>query len=463
MQRNVPRFCRITWQRLFFLLLSVEVIALLISAEQSPWVMAIVLGLLVGISILVLVDNSVAYMFLLVLPLLPILSQTAHTVTLWVLFLLTIGYWYLKWISKSFAYEGLPRYVRYFFYIFLSISALSTLNSLIRRVCILELVRYLSMYVILVVFFELVKTKHQLRRIMNIVVISSAIMVLLSIPEILSSGAQGAFSGGLIQKRLGSFYGNPNNFAIPFLFSIPVIFCKLIHLDHGKKHKLINMLTLILLLLIFVYVVFLTSSRSALLSLGISMSVLLVTFKTGRRVLLAVMLLFIAVLPKIYEVIYFALRLGIGFTGREHVWKAAVEMVRNNVLLGVGPGMFESTKAYYILPVDFLSRLTRSLKISGAAHNLYLTVASELGIFAAILLVGFLILLIQRVVSLVRKTNDIELRKILYIAVSVLSGLIIRSFFESGVIIGSGRLGDGIYFLLIILFIARAERLVVGA
>jgi hypothetical protein len=51
---------------------------------------------------------------------------------------------------------------------------------------------------------------------------------------------------------------------------------------------------------------------------------------------------------------------------------------------------------------------------------------------------------------------------LLIIAVSVIAGLTARAFFESGVVIGSGRLVDGITFLLPLLIIARVERIVQG-
>jgi len=135
-------------------------------------------------------------------------------------------------------------------------------------------------------------------------------------------------------------------------------------------------------------------------------------------------------------------------------------MITENVLLGVGPGNFEFVKSRYILPTTGLSQLMRSAKGTGAAHNLYLTVSAELGVLATAVLVVFLFVLLFRAGKLIRNTADSDLRMLLVAAISVIGGLMARAFFESGVIIGSGRLVDGINFLLPVLIIARVDRII---
>jgi O-antigen ligase len=454
---------RSSWRKILFALVLVETLVVAVSAAYSPWIVLAFLGLLLGLWFVVTVENAIVYAFLLFLPILPILPSMAHIITLWVLYCLTVAYWYLRWISQGFSYQGLPRYVKSFFFAYLSIGIFSTLNAVRVSISLIELVRYFSLVIILVVLFESIKTKQELKRILHIAILGSALMVLLALPDISSMGLPDLFSTSTVQNRLGSFYGNPNRFAIPFLFSVPALFGRIIYMRPRTKYNVIVKLGLLMLFFLFLYTVLLTYSRSAWLSIFVSLSLLLATSRIGRRLLLGVVALFIFIFPLISSSLFFALRLASGLTGREYLWKAAIQIARENVLLGIGPGNFEFMKPRYILPTHFLSRLMRSPLGSGAAHNLYLTVSAELGLFAAVALVAFLGILLWRAAKLAKNTTDPDLRWLLYTALSVIGGLMIRGFFESGVIIGSGRIGDGIFFLLPVLIIARVDKLVTTA
>jgi O-antigen ligase len=451
-----------SWRSWLLPLLLIEGMILLVASLNATWIVGVFTFILVAMWVLLAAEHFVYYGFLFFLPLFPILPSGARSIVIWSYVLLIIGYWYLRWISQGYLREEVPRYVKYFFGLFLVIGLFSTIDAVAVRHSALEWIRYLSLFVVFSVLYRLIRNKRQLSTVLNIAILSSVVVVLLSVKGIISHSPPDFLSGGIGLNRLSSFYENANSLAIPFLFSIPVLFCKIIYLPRQTRYRSIVRLVLVALLLIFSYVVLLTFSRSAWLSLTISMSIILATTKVGRRLLLVAIGLLLVIFTRISEYLYLALRLAKGLTGREYLWKAAVQIIRENTLLGVGPGNFEIMKTRHILPTTGLSRLMRSPEGTGAAHNLYLSMSAELGIVATGVLVVFIAIVLFKAGKMIRRTADSELRMFLIAAVSIISGLMVRAFFESGVVIGSGRLVDGINFLLPLLIIARADRIVQG-
>lgn len=440
----------------FAFLLPAQILIYMIASSLSQWILLGLIPLILFIIALFRVKNTLVYTFLLFLPLLPILPPTANTATGWALFALLVVTWFFKWISRDFQNQKMPGYVKIFFISFIIIGIFSTLNAFIIQNSIAELIRYTSLAVLLFVLYQLIETKRELLIMLNIILISTCVMVILALPDIMAVSVKEVLSGAIIFQRLESFYKNPNNFAIPFLLSIPIIYSKIIFRQY--KGIILNII-LFGMLGFFLYVVFLTFSRSAYLCLFISMLFITLSLKIGRRIFLFFTTLFLIILPFIAETLSTLIRLERGLTGRDILWKAAWQMIRNNFLLGVGPGNFESVKVYHILPMDFLSNIVRTEYVSGAAHNLYLTVFSEMGFLCLLSLVGFLILLFVKAWKGLKSATDNESRYLLYVATSVLCGLVVRSFFESGVIIGSGRFGDTIFFLIPVLIIAKSDLL----
>jgi len=165
-------------------------------------------------------------------------------------------------------------------------------------------------------------------------------------------------------------------------------------------------------------------------------------------------------LPFVGKTIFLLLRLDRGITGRDYLWDSAIKIIRDYPWLGVGLGNYEVVKYKYIIPVDFFSKITRSTELSGAAHNLILTIASENGVIAGLVVLCFIIYMFYKCYVLIKATQNLEYKNTVIVVTSILFGWTMRGIFESGIIIGSARINDFIYFLVPLVILARMERII---
>ena len=107
----------------------------------------------------------------------------------------------------------------------------------------------------------------------------------------------------------------------------------------------------------------------------------------------------------------FAMRNDSSNSFRFNVYHSAVQMFKDNWLLGIGVGNKNFREIYGLYMKTGFDALS--------AYNIYLEIAVESGIFALIAFLGFLFTLIKRAISFILNSTEIE--KVLFIAVSVVS------------------------------------------
>jgi putative inorganic carbon (HCO3(-)) transporter len=395
----------------------------------------------------------VILLIFLAVPLLPLLPELIHGICLWLIPVIPFAIWIFQYLISGYRFHDLPKPIFRFFMVFILFALLSALQAFNIGTSIAETFRYISLFLFIFALFQYILTEKNLNDLTLMIIASTIFMALIALPEILSMNIKDIFLGDFSKNRLASFHENPNNFAIPFLFSIPALFTKVLYPAEIKRYKWLFSISCFLLSGFFIYIVLLTNSRSALLCLFVSLSVILLTIKSGRRLLLLGIVAILAVIPFIWDLLFFALRFQRGLSGRDYLWKAAFRIIKEAPLFGIGPGNFELIKVQYILPMDFLANLTRSIHVSGAAHNTYLSVSAEIGLVASISLVIFLIYSLNKAVKLIRTGQSPIQKQHAVMGTAILAGFMVRSLFETGVIIGSGWIGDNLYFLSAIMII----------
>ena len=165
-----------------------------------------------------------------------------------------------------------------------------------------------------------------------------------------------------------------------------------------------------LLLFLLAGCLFLTFSRGGWV--GFLFASLLMLFLTRKWKLMLLPCLFMLVLvlvPGIRE------RVMGGDSGRFNVWGGAWAMIKDHPLLGVGIGTFMANFSQY----------TKGLGVF-YAHNCYLQIWAETGIFALLSFISFLFLLLRQGVKAFRKTHD-------YIVLGLACGIfgfLVHSFFD---------------------------------
>jgi O-antigen ligase len=106
--------------------------------------------------------------------------------------------------------------------------------------------------------------------------------------------------------------------------------------------------------------------------------------------------------------------------GRLIIWQQAADVFREHPLTGIGIGNY----SFYLFPEE-------KYRIPIYAHNTYLDIASEMGIFALIAWIGIFLACFWQLLKIIKKTADKNLR---IISIGLFGGLIwfsVHCFFET--------------------------------
>jgi len=195
---------------------------------------------------------------------------------------------------------------------------------------------------------------------------------------------------------------------------------------------------------------FLTNSRSGLLAVFISSSIILFILKkeTFKKFVLSVtisLIFFYFILPSVSGLFAIYFRIDRVFENiRYYLWSMSGRIIADNPIWGTGPGQFKNYMYNYI-PVMLgsweESQITWIYKNAGLgeSHNFFLFRTAELGfggLISAILLPVIFIYLCYKVMK-----QNFHSRKSYYLVVGIFSlgiGMLIRSFFESTGLLSHG-------------------------
>jgi len=218
-----------------------------------------------------------------------------------------------------------------------------------------------------IVFSSILNTTFRLKVILQIIIMSSMLMLLNGISQTLSfdgKGWAGSYAIGTRITYVGMFE-DPNDLAMIFVMTIPFAFVFL-------KTTQSVILRLLYLGVIFglVYGLFLTNSRGGILGL-LSLILVSIYFKYGK--IKAGFITLIAVPLGMFALSFFRTidANENSAHGRIEAWYTGVQMLKSNLLFGVGKGNF--------LEYHYLT-----------AHNSYVLIMAELGTIGYILWVSLL-------------------------------------------------------------------------
>jgi O-antigen ligase len=318
----------------------------------------------------------------------------------------------------------------------------------------MEVTRYISLVALFLILFHFISDLDKLKNAVWVIITISILTAIYSYYLVFDMGIKTFLLSGISAfHSLHGGLGNANSLAFLIGISIPIIFSHLLY--SRQKNKLFSVILLIFLFIIWL----LCNSRSSYVYLLVSV-IFIFFFHRKRRLYLGISIIIasiIFVLIFISPVIQQLVRLESGLSHRDELWKGAFRMFTNSPFIGMGPLSFNDFKFYY---VDAgIAREICAYQFGGAAHNLYLTKAAELGIFSVIIIFalwGY----ITWYFFANRKHIQKQPLNYLYIACgAIFTGLMFRSIFEIGGLIGNGRLGENLLPLLIVAMIIRIPML----
>jgi putative inorganic carbon (hco3(-)) transporter len=282
------------------------------------------------------------------------------------------------------------------------------------------------------------------------------IMSIGSLYEVIQNGFVITNIINIAMFRTGGFIENVNAAGGIYAILIPLSYT--LYLSEKQKNKALLFLAILIVLSIGLII---SNSRAAFLSLFISFFIFFSVY--NRKVLLGLALvvmltMFLILITPLYESISLLLRIEDGLSYREPLWEMSISVIRDNYLLGTGPGAFGS-HIFSNFPVlldswEGLNIINLNEVTSGAnpSHNFFMLFLSDMGILGLITSIFIFYLFIK--ISLENLTF-FKSKKDLYlfnlVNISIAGGLFVRAFFDSVNILTYGYLSNDLPFWILFL------------
>jgi O-antigen ligase len=279
---------------------------------------------------------------------------------------------FLAWIIKL-PRENLARTPPDFpIFTFLFLTTISFLYSSNMSSGIKELIQFIGIFLLYYFFVNNIEEGKEIKKIVLLLIISSSIVSVIALYQYFSRS--GIVISPFIVSVASTFHGQPNALGAYLGMIIPLVSGLFIY-SRGREKSLLGLVLPLLFLALFF-----TFSRSAWLGV-IGSLVIILSFKKKKFFFFflggaALLLLFnfFSGATFLGKGLHFLLNLK-GTSGQERILlsQAALKMMKDRPLFGVGPGNF-----LYLLP-EYAPRLGRTNPL---VHNFVLQLGAENGILA---------------------------------------------------------------------------------
>ncbi len=314
-------------------------------------------------------------------------------------------------------------------FLFVVISIASLMKAHDRTLFFFFEVRFLGfivMYFLLIIW--LVQEEMLLKRILQALLVAYVFVGLMGFYEILSQTHVQKLLGYPLREvpytisvsafRVLGPYGDPNFFAIMMVFAsgIALLFLRL---ESSKRIKAV----LILVLLLFFFNILGSGSRGALVAYLAAVVTFLFFSRLGHKWLIAVLVLSVmSTLLIIYTLTISERTLGrytgyatVGIEYRIGLSRMAVEMTKDNPILGVGTGNFIEAHNRYIDPL--------APREPSWPYNVYLQVLAENGLLGLLAYLSIYLFAFLNLYEAIKRSRDPTVRSMAISFLSILVGL----------------------------------------
>lgn len=321
-----------------------------------------------------------------------------------------------KILKPDFKFFSKP--VNFFLFFFIAFNALSLLNSgpYLKKSLIALIFKWGEYFLIFFLFEDNFSNR---RRIRNAIFILLSVSILIGIDglfqyffmfDFLRHRGLVALSNGV--SAITVAFNHYNDFGAYLI----VIFSLVSALFISKQRWLVKWV-LALMLILFETCLLLTFSRGSWIGLISALFLMLFISRKFKEVvsILSIFILLLITMPIIKERLAFIFKIG-GDADRFIVWKSAFSMIKENPFLGKGIGTF----------MDYFSKRVPNLAVQ-YAHNCFLQIWVETGIFSLLSFLAFVISLLSKGVAAFKKNNN-------YILLGILCGIfgfLVHSFFDT--------------------------------
>ncbi len=288
------------------------------------------------------------------------------------------------------------------------IMIVTTIFSNYKMIAFVNVIRFCGFLFFMYLYYAWIYKTKTITTIFNSILVSALIFLILLIQKLLSDGViyffvEGSNIGRVITEAL-----HPNEMGIIFLMAISILRVYKFQ-DITKQKKYLINISIIILVIASIII----NSRSTILVLMISS--LYWWYITNKKVFFrGIIFLFLLVpiifIPAVYDFIDIYFRLERLTTGRDSILLVSGEIIKNNFLFGVGPGVVGNVIYTYMpykfgSPEEIFMRGLLNMGITGQIHNFYISLFCELGIMGFILAITTPIVYLNSAIKIV-KTNS---------------------------------------------------------
>jgi len=303
--------------------------------------------------------------------------------------ILALSIWFFRMFRQSqIRFKSISLNKPILFFVILAV--VSVFRAGYKHDSMIEFVKLLNIIAIFYLVINNLKDKRDIKRMVNLIVILGGALSLFGIVQ---------YVGGITdywwhqKKFISSVYVNHNHFAGFLELTIPL--CLGIIMSEKKNDiKLFYIYLITVMVTAFIF----SMSRGAWFSLGISMALMASLFynrgMADRRffiTLLVIAIIGFFIINSINMKLFLnrlASYRDLTFSGRVEIWKGTLKVIRESPFFGTGLGMF-----IYHFPKYRPEGLNMFVNY---AHNDYLQVMAEMGIFGLICMVYMIFLIIKK-------------------------------------------------------------------
>ncbi|MCK4648116.1 O-antigen ligase family protein [bacterium] len=339
--------------------------------------------------------------------------------SVYLIVLVTLAIWLVRIREdREFSFTRTPLDLPILFFILLaSLSLIKSINIHHSISALYRLISYALIYFLLV---NNVKSKIEVKKLILSVWGVSVFVTLYGLIEFFIHN----FSPPL------STFPNLNIFAsfllIPFSLASGILL-------FGEREGRGKRIILRIMLVLFLFAIVTTRSRGTFLSLALIV-IFLGALKSKRYVLIALglLILIFSLLPTptnspLVRLITVGGKDPYAYT-RISIWKSALSMIKDHPFLGTGLGTFKDAFSGYNFPVEGV--FARFGKKASFAHNEYLQIASEAGIFALGIFIWLLFAFFRKAKKLLRDFRNKEEYGLVIGLVAGIMGVLIHSLVD---------------------------------
>ena len=402
--------------------------------------------LIVGIAALIISLLLIFYgerflIGLIIVSLLTIVSDFGTTLRLFVQLInfSLLAFLFLKKYGLNFSkYPKIPKTLVYFLGMYYFSMLIPAIFSQHFFAGIAMILRQTIFFIIAYIFFSFIIDIKYVKTIMISLIVVSLIIALSSIYQFYLGGFNLMDVALGIRHRITNIVGNPLKASTYFILTLPIV------LTFGFSQKYKDYKTLLLFISSILFVgLFLIISRSAMFVIFLSIMFLIYQldknwFKKSIIIMIFITLIFFLIEP-IYDSISLLFKIKFGLSQRDYFWEMALNVIKDNPLLGIGPGSFRYEVFNYspVLLDSWPGRVIIDLYLAtegeNPSHNIFLKFASDMGIPGIVSLLYFMKLYFKIVRRTLKKASGGNQEYYLIIlSISVVAGsLFIRGLFDS--------------------------------